>query len=53
LAQRTSVRDMPWLLSISSSMESPHTGSVKLGQPVPESNLVVESNSTVPQQTHR
>ncbi len=28
-------------------------GSVKLGQPVPESNLVSEENSSVPQQTQR
>ncbi|MGH7468204.1 MAG: hypothetical protein ACRENP_09475 [Longimicrobiales bacterium] len=37
----------PWLVTTSGA-----TGSVKDGQPVPDSNFVAESNSTVSQQTH-
>jgi hypothetical protein len=34
-------------------MFSAATGALKLGQPVPESNLVDELNSAFPQQTQR
>jgi hypothetical protein len=37
---------MPWLSSGSSSTFSATAGSVKLGQPVPESNLVSEEKSS-------
>src|SRR5450759_5147980 len=49
--QRTSVRRMNRLLSDSVRTFSPATGSVKLGQPLPESNLASESKRGVPQQT--
>ena len=44
---------MKRLLSGRSSTCSRLAGSVKLGQPVPESNLVSEENSSVPQPTQR
>ena len=44
---------MKRLLSGRSSTCSRLAGSVKLGQPVPESNLVSEENSSAPQQTQR
>src|SRR5262245_32420034 len=44
---------MPWLVSRCTSTASATIGSVKLGQPVPESNLVVESNSSAPHPAHR
>ena len=53
LAQLTSVRTMPWLLSTSSLTFSRLAGSQKLGQPVPESNLALASNSSAPQAAHR
>ena len=39
-AQRTSVRTMPWLVSVRVRTASRAMGSVKLGQPLPESYLV-------------
>ena len=42
---------MKRLLSGRSSTCSRLAGSVKLGQPVPESNFVSEEKSSVPQQT--
>ena len=47
--QRTSTRSMPWPRSSTSSTASVTIGSEKLGQPVPDSNLVDASNSGVPQ----
>src|SRR4029078_7172634 len=44
---------MKKLLSVSVSTLSPVDGLVKLGQPVPDSNLSSESNSVLPQQTQR
>ena len=52
-AQMTSVRVMPWLWSSCSSTASATAGSVKLGQPVPESNLESELNSSAPQAPQR
>ena len=52
-AQTTSVRTMPCELSVFSSTASATIGSVKLGQPVPESNFVSESNSSAPQPRQR
>ena len=52
-AQTTSVRLMPCDWSSRSSTASATAGSVKLGQPVPESNLVSESNSSAPQPAQR
>jgi hypothetical protein len=40
-------------LSGRSSTASANRGSVKLGQPVPESNFVVASNSSLPQPAQR
>jgi hypothetical protein len=51
LAHNTSVRLMNRLVSDSVRTFSAATGSVKLGQPVPESNFASESNSGSPQQT--
>ena len=48
----TSVRTIHRVRSVSSTTFSGSTGWWKLGQPVPESNLVSESNSGVPQQMH-
>src|SRR5215470_17046719 len=45
----TSTRRMPRLSSFSVSIFSFATGCQKLGQPVPESNLVFELNSSCPQ----
>src|SRR6516162_6921773 len=39
---------MPWLTSLCSDTRCGSTGCVKLGQPVPESNLSVELNSGSP-----
>ena len=47
-AQVTSVRTIPRLRSSCSSTASATAGSVKLGQPVPESNFVSELNSSRP-----
>ena len=47
--QTTSVRFMPKLRSVRSSTASATAGSVKLGQPVPESNFASEANSGAPQ----
>src|ERR1700730_17961382 len=52
-AQDTSSRCMPRLLSIPTDTFSFAMGAQKLGQPVPDSNFVLESNSAVPQQIHR
>ena len=46
--QTTSVRRMKRPLSGRSSTASATAGSVKLGQPVPDSNLVSEPNSSAP-----
>jgi len=43
---------MKWLLSGLSSTASATAGSVKLAQPVPESNFVCEQNSFAPQAAH-
>ena len=51
--QRTSSRIIPWLWSGRTSTASATAGSVKLGQPVPESNLASELNSAVPQAPQR
>jgi len=40
-----SVRTMPWLVSRISRTCAGSNGAKKLGQPVPESNLVLERNS--------
>src|SRR3989344_1505227 len=48
----TSVRTIPPLLSGTSSTFSRLAGSVKLGQPVPESNLVSEEKSSLPNTAH-
>ena len=44
---------MPWLLSVMSVTAPSRSGSQKLGQPLPESNLVVEENSAWPHATQR
>src|ERR1041384_3763877 len=51
--QTTAVRRMPKVLSVSSSTFSLAIGCEKLGQPVPDSNFVVESNNAVPQHIQR
>ena len=43
---------MPWLRSSISSTASATLGSKKLGQPLPDSNFVVESNSSAPHAAH-
>jgi hypothetical protein len=43
---------MPFDLSILMRILSEETGAEKLGQPVPESNLVSDKKSAVPQQAH-
>src|SRR5256714_546257 len=48
----TSVRDMPSVRSVCSSTAPSDAGCVKLGQPVPESNLSSARNSSCPQHTH-
>ena len=50
LAQRISVRTMPWELSVWVLMAPALTPSQKLGQPVPDSNLVALLNSSASQQ---
>ena len=52
-AQTTSVRTIPRLRSSCSSTASATAGSVKLGQPLPESNFVSELNSSSPQAPQR
>ena len=52
MAQRTSVRLINKDRSEYSATASGSIGAVKLGQPVPESNLVVEAKSGAPQQMH-
>ncbi len=47
------MRRMPYVRSSCVSTASATIGSVKLGQPVPESNLVLESNSSAPQPAQR
>ena len=49
----TSVRVIPWLLSVSVTTLSSSVGSTKLGQPVPESNLSSERKSSAPQPAQR
>ena len=51
--QITSVRIIPWLLSSRSSTASASAGSVKLGQPLPESNFASDRNSSAPQPAQR
>src|SRR5947208_6071325 len=51
-AQTTSVRVMPCETSSRTSTASATAGSVKLGQPEPESNFVSELNSSAPQPAH-
>ena len=53
LRQITSVRSMPHERSSRSSTASATAGSVKLGQPVPESNFVSDENSSAPQPAQR
>src|SRR6185503_8028925 len=53
LRQTASVRRMPQELSSRSSIASATFGSVKLGQPVPESNFMPESKSSLPQPAQR
>ena len=47
------MRVIPWLLSSCSSTASAIAGSVKLGQPVPESNFASDLNSSLPQAPQR
>src|SRR5437667_416691 len=47
------MRCMPWLLSVSVRMLCSWIGAQKLGQPVPDSNLVSERNNSLPQHTQR
>src|SRR5579859_628333 len=49
----TAVRTMPKVVSLFSVTFSAAIGAQKLGQPVPESNLVAESNSALSQQMQR
>jgi hypothetical protein len=42
--QSTSVRVIPWLVSVSTSACEGSIGAQKLGHPVPESNFVFEEN---------
>src|SRR3954465_1436105 len=51
--QRTSVRTIPSEWSSTVSTASATAGSVKLGQPVPESNFASEENSSAPQAAQR
>src|SRR3989339_113163 len=51
-AQFTSILCMPRLSSSCIRTFNSETGSQKLGQPVPDSNLVLTRNRSVPQQTH-
>src|SRR5437762_12798872 len=48
----TSVRRMPWLVSVSASTASSLAGAQKLGHPEPAWNLVSERKRGWPQQTH-
>lgn len=52
LAHTTSVRSMPWLVSLTSLTLLSLSGFQKLGQPVPESNFVSDENSSAPQPAH-
>ena len=52
-AQMTSVRIIPWLVSVSVTTLSSAAGSTKLGQPVPESNFASERKSSAPQPAQR
>jgi hypothetical protein len=47
------VRTIPYDVSSRVSMASAIAGSVKLGQPVPESNFALELNSSLPQAAQR
>jgi hypothetical protein len=49
----TSVRVMPWLVSVSVTTLSRPAGSTKLGQPEPESNFASERKSSAPQPAQR
>ena len=50
-AERTSVRSIRWLKSRFSMTLSASIGLVKLGQPLPLSNLLTEANSGSPETT--
>jgi hypothetical protein len=50
-AERTSVRTIRWLKSRCSTTLPGSIGTVKLGHPVPLSNLVIEANSGSPDTT--
>ena len=53
VAQTTSSRTMPWLVSSRVSTASSSAGSTKLGQPEPESNFASERNSSAPHPAQR
>jgi hypothetical protein len=46
--ERASTRRMPWLVSTLATTFCFSSGFVKLGQPVPDSNLSIEENSGSP-----
>lgn len=48
----TSVRRIPWLVSVSNFTLFAASGAQKLGHPVPDSNFSLEVKSGCPQQTH-
>ena len=48
----TSVRRIPWLVSVSNFTLLAASGAQKLGHPVPDSNFSLELNSGCPQHTH-
>jgi len=48
----TSVRRIPWLVSVSSFTLPSESGAQKLGQPVPDSNFSEDRNRGWPQHTH-
>ena len=47
------MRSIPWEKSLCRSTAAATAGSVKLGQPVPESNLASEANSSAPHAAQR
>ena len=52
-AHSTSVRTIPWLVSVLVTTLSSDAGSKKLGQPEPESNFASERKSSAPQPAQR